>query len=85
MTGVSLYSILYSGECSFRYQAIFTNNSPIPSYRKFFHQPANCVIKQAKKEKMKIIAKNRIDRKETRVYSLIDNVDESLSNKVNSE
>ena len=34
---------------------------------------------------MKIIAKNRIDRKETRVYSLIDNVDESLSNKVNSE
>ena len=49
------------------------------------HSRANCVIKQAKKEKMKMLAKNRIDRKENRVYSLIDNVDESLSNKVNSE
>ena len=49
------------------------------------HSRANCVIKQAKKEKMKMLAKNKIDRKESRVYSLIDNVDESLSNKVNSE
>ena len=49
------------------------------------HSSANCVIKQAKKEKMKMLAKNKIDRKESRVYSLIDNVDESLNNKVNSE
>ena len=49
------------------------------------HSRANSVIKQAKKEKMKMLAKNRIDRKETRVYSLIDNVDESLNNKVNTE
>ena len=47
------------------------------------HSRANCVIKQAKREKMKMLAKNRINRKESRV--LIDNVDESLSNKVNSE
>ena len=32
-----------------------------------------------------MLAKNKIDRKESRVYSLIDNVDESLNNKVNSE
>ena len=31
------------------------------------HSRANCVIKQAKKEKMKALAKNKIDRKETRV------------------
>ena len=49
------------------------------------HSRANCVIKQAKKEKMKMLAKNKIDWKESRVYSLIDNVDESLNNKVNSE
>ena len=48
------------------------------------HSRANCVIKQAKKEKMKALAKNKIDRKETRVYNLIDNVDVS-ANKVNSE
>ena len=48
------------------------------------HSRANCVIKQAKKEKMKALAKNKIDRKETRVYNLIDNVDIS-ANKVNSE
>ena len=35
---VSLYSFLYSGKCSFRNQTIFTNNSHIPSYRKFFHE-----------------------------------------------
>ena len=33
---------------------------------------------------MKVLAKNKIDRKETRVYNLIDNVDVS-ANKVNSE
>ena len=33
---------------------------------------------------MKALAKNKIDRKETRVYNLIDNVDVS-ANKVNSE
>ena len=38
------------------------------------HSRANCVIKQAKKEKMKALAKNKIDRKENRVYNLIDNV-----------
>ena len=48
------------------------------------HSRANCVIKQAKKEKMKALAKNKIDRKETRVYNLIDNVEVS-ANKVNSE
>ena len=35
---VPLYSLLYSGECSFHNQASFTNNSYIPSYRKFFHE-----------------------------------------------
>ena len=35
---VSLYSFLYSGKCAFRNQATFTNNSYIPSYRKFFHE-----------------------------------------------
>ena len=49
------------------------------------HTRANSVIKQAKKEKMKMIAKNKIDRKESRVYNLIENVNESISNKVNSE
>ena len=49
------------------------------------HSRANSVIKQAKKEKMKMIAKNKIDRKESRVYNLIENVDKSLNNKVNSE
>ena len=34
---------------------------------------------------MKMIAKNKINRKESRVYNLIENVDESLNNKVNSE
>ena len=48
------------------------------------HSRANCVIKQAKKEKMKALGKSKIDRKETRVYNLIDNVDVS-ANKVNSE
>ena len=48
------------------------------------HSRANCVIKQAKKEKMKALAKNKIDRKETRVYNLIDNVEVS-ANKANSE
>ena len=48
------------------------------------HSRANCVIKQAKKDKMKALAKNKIDRKETRVYNLIDNVEVS-ANKVNSE
>ena len=32
-----------------------------------------------------MIAKSKIDRKESRVYNLIENVDESVSNKVNSE
>ena len=32
------------------------------------HSRANCVIKQAKKDKMKALAKNKIDRKENRVY-----------------
>ena len=45
---------------------------------------ANCVIKQAKKDKMKALAKNKIDRKETTVYNLIDNMDASV-NKINSE
>ena len=49
------------------------------------HSRANCVIKQAKKEKMKTLAKSKIDRKENRVYNLIDNVDVSISNKVKSE
>ena len=49
------------------------------------HSRASCVIKQAKKDKMKMLAKNKIDRKEKRVYNLIDNVDKSISNKVNSE
>ena len=49
------------------------------------HTRANSVIKQAKKEKMKMIAKNKIDRKENRVYNLIENVDESLHKKVNLE
>ena len=48
------------------------------------HSRANCVIKQAKKDKMKALAKNKIDRKETRVYNLIYNVD-VLASKVNSE
>ena len=48
------------------------------------HCRANCVIKQAKKEKMKALAKSKIDRKETRIDNLIDNVDVS-ANKVNSE
>ena len=34
---------------------------------------------------MKALAKNKIDRKENRVYNLIDNVDVSISNKVNTE
>ena len=34
---VSLYSLLYSGKCSFYNQTTFTNNSHIPSHRKFFH------------------------------------------------
>ena len=29
---------LYSGKCSFHNQTSFTNNSYIPSYRKFFHE-----------------------------------------------
>ena len=49
------------------------------------HSRASCVIKQANKDKMKMLAKNKIDRKEKRVYNLIDNVDKSISNKVNSE
>ena len=49
------------------------------------HSRANSVIKQAKKDKLKMIAKSKIDRKENRVYNLIENVDESVSNKVNSE
>ena len=48
------------------------------------HSRANCVIKQAKKDKMKALAKNKIDRKETTVYNLIDNMDASV-NKINSE
>ena len=48
------------------------------------HSRAYFVIKQAKKEKMKALAKSKIDRKETRVYNLIDNVD-TTANKVNSE
>ena len=28
---------LYSGKCSFHNQTTFTNNSHIPSHRKFFH------------------------------------------------
>ena len=48
------------------------------------HSRAYCVIKQAKKDKMKALAMNKIDRKETRVYNLIDNMDVS-ANKVNSE
>ena len=35
---VPLYSFLYSGKCSFHNQTVFTNNSCIPSYRKFFHE-----------------------------------------------
>ena len=35
---VSLYSFLYSGECSFHNQTVYTNNSYIPSYQKFFHE-----------------------------------------------
>ena len=35
---VPLYSFLYSGKCSFYNQTSFTNNSYIPSYRKFFHE-----------------------------------------------
>ena len=34
---------------------------------------------------MKMLAKNKIDRKETRVYNLISNVDVSISNRVNTE
>ena len=49
------------------------------------HSRANSVIKQAQKERLKMIAKSKIDRKESRVYNLIENVDESVSNKVNSE
>ena len=49
------------------------------------HSRASCVIKQAKKDKMKMIAKSKIDRKESRVYNLIDNVDVSISNRVNTE
>ena len=49
------------------------------------HSRANSVIKQAKKEKMKMIAKSKIGRKESRVYNLIKNINESISNKVNSE
>ena len=37
-TVVPLYSFLYSGECSFYNQTSFTNNSYIPSNRKFFHK-----------------------------------------------
>ena len=48
------------------------------------HSRANYVIKQAKKDKMKALAKNKIDRKETTVYNLIDNMDASV-NKINSE
>ena len=48
------------------------------------HSRAYIVIKQAKKEKMKTVAKSKIDRRETQEYSLIDNVDASV-NKVNSE
>ena len=48
------------------------------------HSRAYFVIKQAKKEKMKAVVKSKIDRRETRVYNLIDNVDAAV-NKVNSE
>ena len=49
------------------------------------HSRANSIIKQAKKERLRMIAKSKINRKESRVYNLIKNVDESVSNKVNSE
>ena len=38
MLSVLLYSLLYSGECSFRSQVAFTNNSHISSPLKFFHE-----------------------------------------------
>ena len=40
LLGVSLYCtrFLYSGECSFHNQTVYTNSSCIPSYRKFFHE-----------------------------------------------
>ena len=49
------------------------------------HSRANSIIKQAKKDKMKRLAKSKIDRRENRVYNLIENVDETVSRKVNSE
>ena len=59
--------------------------SKLKGHVKEAHSRANSVIKQAKREKMKMIAKSKIDRKESRVYNLIDNVEESVSNKVNLE
>ena len=49
------------------------------------HSRANSIIKQAKKDKLKRIAKSKIDRKENRVYDLIENVEVTVSKKVNSE
>ena len=48
------------------------------------HSRAHFIIKQAKKDKMKAIAKDKISRRETRVHELIDTV-EASANKVNSE
>ena len=48
------------------------------------HSRAYSVIKQAKKDKMKATARNRVVRRENRVHDLIDTVDASV-NKVNSE
>ena len=39
---------LYSGECSFRSQVIFTNNSYIPSPEEFFHVKPSERYHQAK-------------------------------------
>ena len=44
---VPLYSFLYSDVCSFHNQTSFTNNSCIPSHRKFFHEKPSERYQQA--------------------------------------